>query len=82
MNEMKPSFPLTRKVLRFYYDGFRNMPLWGKKVWIIIIIKLFLILIVLKLFFFQDFLKKHYDSDKQRGDYVLEKLTNTIGTND
>jgi hypothetical protein len=82
MYKMKTPFPFAVKVLRFYYDGFRNMPLWGKKVWIIIIIKLFLIFIVLKLFFFPDFLKKHYDSYKQRGDYVLEKLTKTTGTND
>ncbi len=30
---------------------------------------------VLKLFFFPNFLKKNFDSDKERGNYVLEQLT-------
>jgi hypothetical protein len=78
---MKSSFTLAAKVARFYYDGFRNMSAWGRKVWIIIIIKLIIIFAVLKLFFFPDFLKKNYSSDTQRSEYILEKLTNST-TND
>ncbi len=51
------------------------MPQWGRKVWIIILIKLFLIIFVLRVFFFPDFLKRHFRSDIQRGEYILEKLT-------
>ncbi|HOF21240.1 MAG TPA: DUF4492 domain-containing protein, partial [Bacteroidales bacterium] len=31
------------KIFRFYYDGFKNMSSWGRKVWLIILIKLFII---------------------------------------
>ena len=46
----------------------------GKKLWIIILIKLFIIFFVLRLFFFPDFLKSRFKSDKERGDYVREQL--------
>ncbi len=75
-------FQLADKIVRFYSDGFRKMPHWGRKVWLIIIIKLFIILIVLKIFFFPDFLRKNFRSEKERGDYILERLTITTDTND
>ncbi len=62
------------KIFYFYYDGFRSMTI-GKKLWLIIFIKLFIMFAVLKLFFFPNFLKKNFDSDKERGNYVLEQLT-------
>jgi hypothetical protein len=46
----------------------------GKKLWIIILIKLFILFFVLRLFFFPDFLKSKFSDDKQRGDYVREQL--------
>ena len=64
-----------KKVFHFYYDGFRNMSSWGRKVWIIILIKLFIIFAILKLFFFPDFLKKNFENEKQRSEYVLDQLT-------
>jgi len=64
-----------REVVRFYYDGFRTMSWWGKKVWLIILIKLFIMFLILKIFFFPDFLKTRFGSDDERGDYVLEQLT-------
>jgi hypothetical protein len=78
----KEYLPLMTKVFRFYYDGFKNMSLWGRKVWIIIIIKLFIIFAILKIFFFQDYLQKNYNDDTQRSEYVLDQLTNTSNTND
>lgn len=65
----------VRNVSRFYYDGFTNMSSWGKKVWIIILIKLFIIFAILRLLFFPDFLKKNFENDKQRSEYVLDQLT-------
>ncbi len=62
-------------IFRFYYDGFRNMSWWGKKVWVIILIKLFIMFLILKLFFFPNFLKVNFNSDRERSDYVLEQLT-------
>jgi hypothetical protein len=74
---MRNIFSAPVRLIRFYYNGFRNMSLWGRKVWIIIIIKLFIIFAVLKVFFFPDFLKKNYNNDKQRSEYILNQLTNS-----
>ncbi len=62
---------------RFYYDGFRNMSTWGRQVWVIILIKLFIILVILKFLFFRDFLNTRYQSDTERSNFVLNQLTNT-----
>ena len=62
------------KIFYFYYDGFRSMTV-GRKLWIIIIIKLFIIFAIFKLFFFPDFLKTNFKTDQQRSDYVIEQLT-------
>ena len=82
MNVMTRFSATVNNVFRFYYDGFRTMSEWGKKVWIIIIIKLFIIFAILKIFFFPDLLKKNFDSDAQRSEYVLEQLTNNPDTDD
>lgn len=60
--------------MRFYADGFRSMTV-GRKLWVIIIIKLIVIFGVLKLFFFPDFLGSRYDSDADRAGAVRESLT-------
>jgi hypothetical protein len=65
---------VLRKIFRFYIDGFRSMT-YGKTLWIIILIKLFIIFAILRLFFFPDFLKKNFSSDSERSDYVIEQLT-------
>lgn len=62
------------RIFHFYYDGFRSMSFWGKRVWLIILIKLFIMFAILKIFFFPDFLKKKFDNDKERSEYVMEQL--------
>ncbi|MCX6255841.1 MAG: DUF4492 domain-containing protein [Bacteroidia bacterium] len=79
---MKQFFPLLIRLFHFYYEGFSNMSTWGKKVWLIIIIKLFIMFAILKLFFFPDLLQKKYDNDKQRSEYVLDQLINSPGNHD
>jgi hypothetical protein len=64
-------------IFRFYLDGFRNMTI-GKNLWIIILIKLFIIFAVFRLFFFPDFLNERFDNQKDKSDYVLEELTNKL----
>jgi len=71
-----------RKVFRFYYDGFRGMSTWGRKVWLIILIKIFIMFAILKLFFFPDFLKTRFSNDEQRSEYVMEQLINSSSDND
>jgi len=73
---------LFKRIFHFYYDGFRNMSHWGRKVWVIIIIKLFIMFAILKIFFFQDFLHKNWHTDKERSEHVLEQLTNQPDNND
>jgi hypothetical protein len=79
---MKPLLPAAAKLFHFYYDGFTSMSSWGKRVWIIIIIKLFIVLIILRVFFFPDFLKRKYDTDEQRSEYILDQLTKSSETHD
>ena len=62
------------RIFRFYYEGFKGMTV-GRRLWVIILIKLFVFFVIMRLFFFPDFLKTKFSSDKERGDYVLEQLT-------
>ena len=67
---------LTRigSVFRFYYEGFRDMPAWGRKVWLIILIKLFVMFAVLRLLFFPNYLGSRYDTDEEKSNHVIEQL--------
>lgn len=64
------------RVFRFYVDGFRRMPRWGRYLWIIILIKAFFMFAILKVFFMPDVLKKNFDTDRERAEHVLDNLTN------
>jgi hypothetical protein len=59
----------------FYIDGFKSMKL-GKVLWAIILIKLFVMFVVLKMLFFPNYLNTRYDNDQEKGNHVLEELTN------
>jgi hypothetical protein len=65
---------ILKKIFYFYYDGFRSMTV-GKKLWAIILIKLFVFFVVLKLFFFKDFLKTNFSTDEERTEYILDELS-------
>lgn len=43
---------MFKKIYYFYRDGFRNMKV-GKTLWLIILIKLFIMFAILKVFFFK-----------------------------
>jgi len=64
-----------KKALNLYVDGFKNMT-WGRTLWIIIFVKLFIMFAIFKMFFFNDFLNSKFESDQEKGDYVIEQLTN------
>ena len=57
-----------------YYDGFRHMTL-GKKLWAIIIIKLFIIFAIFKLFFFPNFIGQHAEEGEE-DQFVATELIN------
>ena len=58
-------------VWTFYRDGFREMTT-GKTLWLLILIKLFILFFILKLFFFPAFLSGK--TDEEKGDYVGSEL--------
>ncbi len=59
-------------VFHLYYDGFKNMSV-GKTLWVVILVKLFIIFFVLKLFFFPNIL--HEKAPKgHEADYVSSKI--------
>ena len=63
-----------KKVFRFYYEGFSNLT-WGKTLWLVILVKLFLIFFILKFFFFSGSPQQKFKTDEERGMNVLENLT-------
>lgn len=68
-----PPASIWRKVWNFYIDGFRSMTI-GRSLWVLILIKLFVIFAVLKLFFFPDILSTKYDNDADRANAVRMHL--------
>ncbi len=67
---------IIKSIFYFYVNGFKNIDKLGIKLWIIIAIKLFIMFAILKIFFFPDFLNSKFDSDKDKGNYVIETLIN------
>jgi len=62
----------------FYYEGFKGMTV-GRRLWGIVLVKLFVILVVVRLFFMPDFLESRFATDEQRAAHVLECLTPAAG---
>jgi len=58
----------------FYYDGFTNMKT-GKTLWLLIIVKLFIMFAIIKWLFFPNILKENFQTDEQRSAYILQQLT-------
>jgi hypothetical protein len=73
---------LMKSIFCFYVDGFKNMSGWGRKVWVIIIIKLFIMFAILRIFFFQGFLYKNFNNDKERSEHVINQLINQSDLHD
>ena len=63
-----------KNIFLFYYQGFRSMTV-GRRLWLIIILKLIVMFLILKLFFFPNFLKTKFKTDRDRSNYVIEQLT-------
>ena len=64
---------MIKRIIRFYVEGFKSMTV-GKKLWALIILKLFIMFAILKLFFFPDLLSSNYDNDDDRAQHVRNEL--------
>ncbi|MBQ6749562.1 MAG: DUF4492 domain-containing protein [Bacteroidaceae bacterium] len=69
---LQPVATFFHRTFLLYYEGFRNMKL-GRTLWVIILIKLFIIFAILKVFFFPNFLKQHSPQGKE-AEYVATEL--------
>ena len=66
--------PIYIRIYHFYLEGFREMKL-GKTLWLIILVKLFILFFILKLFFFPNYLGK-FDEDSAKAEHVSDELSN------
>lgn len=65
---------VLKNIYRFYYEGFTNMSWHSRRLWVIILIKLFIIFVVLKFIFFPDFLDSRYKTEHEKSNHVIEQL--------
>jgi hypothetical protein len=67
---------MINKIVLFYVDGFKNLSSLGKKLWLLIIIKLVVIFVIIKVFFFPT-VDTVVSKDKQVDLYInqLTKVT-------
>ncbi len=61
------------KLYTFYRDGFKNMTV-GKTLWIIALIKLFIMFAILKVFFFPNYLNSNFKTDDDKSSHVRQEL--------
>ena len=66
--------PVYIRIYHFYLEGFREMKL-GKTLWLIILVKLFIMFFILILFFFPNYLGK-LDGDSANEEHVSGELIN------
>ena len=50
----------------------------GKTLWLIILIKLFIMFAVFRLFLFPDFLGERFSGDEEKSDYVIEQFNQQL----
>ena len=66
--------PILVRIYQFYLEGFREMKL-GKTLWLIILVKLFIMFFILKLFIYHNYLGQ-FDSDSEKQEHVSGELIN------
>jgi len=62
---------MLKRILFFYIDGFKNLSDLGRKLWVIIIIKLVVIFVVIKAFFFPTLSSKIKSEEAQKELYII-----------
>jgi len=63
---------LPVRIFEFYLEGFKSME-WGRMLWIIILVKLFIMFVILKIFFFPRFLNQ-FETVSEKQEYVSREL--------
>lgn len=66
---------IFKKIINFYVDGFKHQSKSSRRLWFIILIKLFIMFAILKVFFFKDFLKSKELNEKEKSEYIINNLT-------
>ncbi len=69
---MNKRHSLIYRIYDLYADGFRHMVL-GRTLWLVILVKLFIIFFILKLFFFPDYIDTHA-ADGEEADFVATQV--------
>lgn len=73
-NEITMKFPqFSQHLYTFYRDGFRNMTV-GKTLWLLVLIKLFIMFAILRIFFFPNYLNSHFSDEKSKANHVRHEL--------
>ncbi len=60
---------MVRRICRFYMTGFREMTL-GRTLWLLILVKLFVMFAVLRLFYFPSYLEKGREDEQVSGELI------------
>lgn len=69
---MKIFYPFYQFYIIFR-DGFKSMTL-GKTLWIIVVVKLFIMFAILRVFLFPNYLNSNFDDNKSKSDHVRQEL--------
>ncbi|MBQ1633299.1 MAG: DUF4492 domain-containing protein [Bacteroidaceae bacterium] len=62
---------ILNAIFRFYVEGFRRMTL-GRTLWVLVLLKLFVIFVILRLFFFRPAMQGMTIEEKQQ--HVAQRL--------
>ena len=65
-----------KRIWNLYYDGFRSMTI-GRTLWLVVLLKLFIIFVVLKLFFFPDYIKEHA-REGEEAEFVASRISPSL----
>ena len=57
-----------------YAEGIKNMT-WGRQLWIIALVKLFIMFAILRVFFFPNILNSRCETKSEKSEYVSKELT-------
>lgn len=69
---------MIRRIINFYSSAWRSSVAspTGRRLWLILLVKITVLLILFKILFFPNRLQTDYDTDEQRADAVRSSLTN------